>query len=120
MGVRGSQLYEFTEIQDAPSGEYLENDIPLAIVDDTMAIIKSVNYGSIIISATVPSAHVKGSNTAALVNGTGTLKSVILESSPGDEDVGFLIKSTVIDYDLVQYINPDLYGDQLVSVDFRW
>jgi hypothetical protein len=121
MGLRGSTLYNLTELKDIPSGEYIDYDIDMAIVDDSLnTVIKSIHSGSIMISAVSPSAHVKGSNTAALVNGTGTLKSVILESSPGDEMIKFKLKSSVIDSTLVKKINPVLYGDQFLDVDFRW
>jgi hypothetical protein len=120
MKVNGNSLEEITELTNVPSGAVMDESLPMAIVDAANDIITSVNTGSIIISAVTSNAHVKGSNTAAIQGGKATLSSTILESSPGDENIEYKLKSTSIDYELVQYLDPVAYADQILSVDFRW
>lgn len=62
----------------------------------------------------------KGSNTAAITKGQATLGNLILESNPGDTDVEFLIKSSEIDYTMVQYLEPVEYADLVIKASFRW
>jgi hypothetical protein len=120
MRVSGSNLEELTTLTNIPSGEVMDESIPMAIVDASDVIITSLDTGSIIISAVSASSHVKGSNTAAIQGGRTTLSNTILESSPGDTGIEFKLKSTSIDYELVQYLDSVAYADQILSVDFRW
>jgi hypothetical protein len=120
MRVNGSNLEELTELNDVPSGEVIDESINMAIVDASNEIITSLNTGSITILAVTSSAHVKGSNTAAIIAGKATLSTTILESSPGDENINFKLSSTSIDYDLVQHLDSVEYADQVLDVNFRW
>jgi len=72
------------------------------------------------ISPVAPRTYVKGANTAAIKQGIGILNNTILESSPGDKNVQFKLKSTAIDYEVVQHLDPVAYADQIINVDFRW
>ena len=117
----GSTLEDITELTNVPSGDELEAPIPLAIVDVSLTqIVSSVNSGSMQLTALDKGALVSGANAAAIVNGKATFSHTILRASPGKTNVKFKLSATPINYKVVQYLNPEAYADQIITVNFRW
>ena len=108
-------------MSNIPSGQELDFDIPLWIVNtDETQVMTSVNSGVIQISAIDSSSKIRGQNTVGIINGVGTFTSSIFKDIPGRSNVKFSLYSSAINYKLTQYLDPVKYANQVIVVNFRW
>ena len=115
------QKDEIRELNDVPSGISINQTITLAIIDIYQDVIMANdNTSSIKIIPLSNETEVSGQDTVTVTQGIGTFESLKFIASPGLSDVKFLIRSSAIDYEMVQEIDPVKYADQVISVNFRW
>jgi hypothetical protein len=55
-----------------------------------------------------------------LVKGQGIMSSTIFISKPGSNEIPFELKSSVINYGMINEIAAQTYPQQIMNVNFRW
>ena len=114
-------MSELLELNDVPSGEPLGQNLSLALVDvEEDNVMSNVNKGYFKISSVDPTYEVVGQNTVGIINGLGTFTLIQFNASPGKGNVKFKLTSSEIDYQMIKYLDPVKYADQIITVNFRW
>ena len=113
-------MSELLELNDVPSGEPLGKNLALALVDVQNAVMNNINIGYFKISSVDPTYEVDGQNTVGITNGLGTFTSIQFNASPGKGNVKFKLTSSEIHYQMIKYLDPVKYADQIITVNFRW
>ena len=114
------EMSELLELNDVPSGEPLGKNLALALVDVQNAVMNNVNIGYFKISSVDPTYEVDGQNRVGITNGLGTFTSIQFNASPGKGNVKFKLTSSEIHYQMIKYLDPVKYADQIITVNFRW
>ena len=113
-------LSNIVQLNDVPSGLQIENSINLAVVSvDETKIMVSDSSSYIRFYAVENNTEVQGQTTVLLTNGRASFSNTIFVASPGRSNVKFLIKSSAINYKVVQYIDKVKYATQYISVNFQ-
>ena len=116
-----NKLGNTIQLNNVPSGLQIENSIELAVVSvDQSQIMISDSSSYIRFYAVENGTSVKGQTTVLLTNGRATFSNTIFTASPGRSNVKFLVKSSAINYKVVQFIDKVEYASQYINVNFRW
>ena len=119
--VSNGTLVDLNELNDVPSGIVIDEDMVFAVVSAEQNSIMTSNSRSVIKWETIDeNTRVRGQNTVTLNKGMVTFSDTIFEAAPGMQDVKFRLASSAIDYNVLQYLDPVKYADQIISVNFRW
>ena len=116
-----NNLTDLVTLDNIPSGLQIETPIILAVVavgEEDIMVSDSSSY--IRFYAVENGTSVKGQTTVLLNRGVANFSSTIFTASPGRSKVKFLVKSSAINYKIVQYIDKVKYANQYINVNFRW
>ena len=121
------QLYEdnhfekIQELSNVPSGIVIDQNITLVIVNSEEDSVMTNDYLSTIQFVPIDNdTEVKGHSTVTVNSGVGNFEGIEFIAAPGRSNVHYLIKSSAINYGIVQHIDPVKYAEQIISVNFRW
>lgn len=116
-----NSLSDIVELNDIPSGLQIERPITLAVVSvDENKVMLSDSSSYIRFYAVENNTEVQGQTTVLLTNGVAKFTSTVFVASPGRSNVKFLVKSSAVNYEVVQYIDKVKYASQYITVNFRW
>jgi hypothetical protein len=119
--VNGTNLVDFVELNDVPSGIKIDSPIEVALVSAESDQIMTSNSGSTVkFYIFEDGTNARGQNTVTFKNGRATFINTIFVAKPGAKNVKFKISSSAINYKVLQYLDPVKYADQIISVNFRW
>jgi hypothetical protein len=120
MHVKDGVLTEVSELDNIPSGLTIDDSIQFAVVNAEGNIMTNDDSSVIKFEQLADGAKVSGQNAATVDQGKTTFTNTIFTSSPGNKKVEIKITSTVIDYEMLQNIDPVKYADQIIKLNFRW
>ena len=121
------QLYEdnhfekIQELDNVPSGITLDQNITLVVVNSEENSIMTNDDSSTIQFVPLDNdTEVKGHSTVTVSSGVGNFEGIEFIAAPGRSNVHYLIKSSAINYEMVQHIDSVKYAYQVISINFRW
>lgn len=121
MVVNGTQLVDFVELNNIPSGITIDTPIEVALVSAENDRIMTSNSRSTVKFYLIENeTNVRSQTTVTLKNGRATFTNTIFIAKPGAKNVKFKVSSNAINYKVLQYLDPVKYADQIISVSFRW
>lgn len=88
-------------INDAPSGQILEEELSFAVVDFDGQTLNSQTSGLMSITGVSPDARALGLSTAPVIAGVSTFSDVVLQAKPGSKNVEFSVKAFSVDPTLI-------------------
>jgi len=119
--INENELVNLIKLSNIPSGEKIETPIILAIVDvEQDDIFTSNSKASISIEPLDAKSKIEGQSTIRLFKGIGSFTESIFQASPGRTGVRYLMTSSAINYEMLQYLDKNTYTQQIFTVDFRW
>jgi hypothetical protein len=120
MQVVNGELVELSKFTNIPSGITIEDPIELAVVDVEGNILTSDSTSYIKITEIESDTKVLGQNTVTLTNGKASFTETVFNASPGRPNVDFKISSSAIKYNVVEFLDDETYGTQIITINFRW
>jgi hypothetical protein len=120
MQLVNGELTELSKFENIASGITIENPIELVLVDVEENILTSDSSSYIKITETESGTEVLGQNTVTLVNGKASFTGTVFHASPGRANVNFIVSSSAINYDMVEFLDSMTYKTQIITINFRW
>ena len=113
-------LANLSRIDGLQSGLAIENSFKIAIVNNEEQIMTNQNENAVRILAIDSDAKVKGQTTAVPKNGVATFSYTVFIGIPGKASVKYILRTKAIDYNSLEYVNPEFSTEQTLTVSFRW
>ena len=120
MILSNNSLINIKDINNVSSGTQINNNITFAVVNNEGNIDDSDNKSSIRILPIDSETDVEGQTTVVVKNGIATFSNTIFVGTPGKNNVKYELKTSAINYNAMEYLNPEYSIPQTLTVSFGW